>query len=98
MLGLDSVDGAEGQAKETVVVCVLAELGGDRGGSLNSLGSGSNAANDNLVCVNSASRTRAVTILSSMLVCIHRELKDSPMLTVMFQVAPDSFLADEDGL
>ena len=60
--GGDGVDGAEGQAEETIGGGVLSELAGDGGGSLNRLRGGGNATDDHGVGVDIATGTRAVTV------------------------------------
>lgn len=61
-LGLDGVDGAEGQAEQAIVVGVLGEGSGHGGGGLDGLRGGSDAADDDLVGVDLAGRTRAITV------------------------------------
>lgn len=62
LVWLDSVDGAESEAKETIVVSVLLELRRDGSGSLNSLGGGSDGANNDCVGVDSTSSTGSITV------------------------------------
>lgn len=56
------VDGREGKSKKTVVVSVLLELSRDGGSSLDSLGSGGDSTNNNLVGVDNAGSTRAIAV------------------------------------
>lgn len=62
LIGADGVDGREGKSDQTVVVSVLLELSRDGGSSLNSLRSGSDTANDDLVGVDQTRSTGAVTV------------------------------------
>lgn len=62
-LGLDSVDGAESQTKQTVVVLVVDELLADLGGSLNRLGRGRDATDNDGVLVDVTASRALVTIL-----------------------------------
>jgi len=61
----DGVDGRESKSKKTIVVSVLLELSGDGGGSLNSLGSGSDTTDNDLVGVDLARSTRTITVADS---------------------------------
>jgi hypothetical protein len=58
----DGVDGREGKSEKTVVVSILLELSGDGGGSLNSLGSGGDTTNDDLVGVDQTGSTGAISV------------------------------------
>lgn len=58
----NGVDGAESETEKTVGVLVLRELGGDGSGSLDSLGGGSHTTNGDLVSIDLARGTRAITV------------------------------------
>jgi len=60
--GLDSVDGAECQTEQTVGVDILAELGRNGSRCLDGLRGSCYASNGDLVGVNLARRTGAITI------------------------------------
>lgn len=60
--GRDSVDAAESEAEEAVVVGVLGELGRDLGGSFDCLGGCGDGANDDLVGVDIAAGSGAVLV------------------------------------
>jgi hypothetical protein len=60
--GTNGVDGAHGEAEESIGVDVLREQGRDGSGSLDSLRSGSNGTNSDLVSVDLATGTRAVAV------------------------------------
>lgn len=62
-LGLDGVDGAEGQAKQTVVVLVVDELLANLGGSFDGLAGGFDAANGDGVSVYISASGALVTVL-----------------------------------
>lgn len=62
-VGLDGVDGAESQTKQTVVVLVVDELLADLGGSLNRLGGGLDATNDDAVLVDVTASRALVSVL-----------------------------------
>jgi hypothetical protein len=62
-LGLDGVDRAESQAKQTVVVFVVDELLADLGCSLDGLAGGLDAADDNGVLVDITASGTLVTVL-----------------------------------
>lgn len=61
-LGLDSVDAAESETEETVAGGVLGERAGHSGGSLNSLGGGSDVADGDGVSVDITAGGAAVTV------------------------------------
>lgn len=61
-VGADSVDGAESQTQEAIIVLVLHELLADLLGSLNGLASGLDSTNDDGVLVNITTGTTAITV------------------------------------
>ena len=65
LLRADGVDAAERETKETVVVGVLCELGGNLGGGLDCLRGGCYGTDDDLVGVDVSAGARAVLVLDT---------------------------------
>ena len=59
---LDRVDAAESKSEETVIVGILGELRGHRGGGLNSLAGGRHATHNDLVGEDVARGTGTITV------------------------------------
>lgn len=62
-LGLDGVDGAKSQTKQTVVVLIVDELLADLGGSLNRLGGSLDTTDGDGVLVDVTASRALVTVL-----------------------------------